>query len=202
MHEHYIVNESRKLATYALLGVTEMESIEKSNVIQYSITALRKELWVASIYALVARSYREKDPQLADRLNQLSIEEKTHAEFWTQFLEKRDQHIAITINPIRLVFFKVLYMIIGLGLTLKLLENTKIENNVLLGPYVTIGKSCVIGDSSKISNSIIYDMVIVGKFCELEWCIIDEDVELPESFRAKKCFITRINEEELDIINF
>ncbi len=81
-------------------------------------------------------------------------------------------------------------------------EDTKIENNVLLGPYTTIGKSCSIGDSSKISNSIIYDMVIIGKFCELEWCIIDEDVELPESFRAKKCFITRINEEELDIINF
>ncbi|MFX1532222.1 MAG: sugar phosphate nucleotidyltransferase [Promethearchaeota archaeon] len=81
-------------------------------------------------------------------------------------------------------------------------EDTKIQNNALLGPYTTIGKSCIIGDSSKISNSIIYDMVIVGKFCELEWCIIDENVELPESFRAKKCFITRSNGEELDIINF
>jgi VIT1/CCC1 family predicted Fe2+/Mn2+ transporter len=127
---------------YNILEVTEMESIEKSNIIQYSITALRKEIWVASIYALVARSYREKDPQLADRLNQLSIEEKTHAEFWTQFLEKRDQHIAITINPIRLVFFKVLYMIIGLGLTLKLLENTEREliahySHMLQSPHLT-----------------------------------------------------------------
>jgi mannose-1-phosphate guanylyltransferase len=85
---------------------------------------------------------------------------------------------------------------------LNIKEDTKIENNVLLGPYTTIGKSCVIGDSTKISNTIIYDMVIVGKFCELEWCIIDENVELPESFRAKECFITRSNENELEIINF
>ena len=81
-------------------------------------------------------------------------------------------------------------------------NDTKIENNVLLGPYTIIGKSCIIGDSSKISNTIIYDRVNVGKFCELDWCIIDEKVELPENFRAKECFITRSNEKDLEIRNF
>jgi VIT1/CCC1 family predicted Fe2+/Mn2+ transporter len=119
-----------------------MESVEKSNIVQYSITALRKEIWVSSIYALVARSYREKNPQLADRLNQLSIEEKAHAEFWTQLLEKRGQHIAVTINPLRLAIFKALYLIVGLGLTLKLLENTERElishySHMLQSPYLT-----------------------------------------------------------------
>ena len=119
-----------------------MKSIEKSNIIQYSITALRKELWVASIYALVARSYRQKDPQLADRLHQLSIEEQAHAKFWTQLLEKRNQHIAVTIHPIRLAIFKALYLIIGLGLTLKLLENTEREliayySHMLQSPHLT-----------------------------------------------------------------
>ena len=127
---------------HSILEVTEMESIEKSNIIQYSITALRKEIWVASIYALVARSYREKNPQLADRLNQFSTEEKAHAKFWTQLLEKRDQHIAVTINPIRLAVFKALYTIIGLGLTLKLLENTERElishySHMLQSPHLT-----------------------------------------------------------------
>jgi VIT1/CCC1 family predicted Fe2+/Mn2+ transporter len=119
-----------------------MESIEKSIIIQYSITALRKEIWVANIYSLVARSYREKDPQLAERLSQLSIEEQAHAKFWTQLLEKQNQHIAVTIHPIRLAIFKALYMIIGLGLTLKLLENTERElishySHMLQSPHLT-----------------------------------------------------------------
>jgi VIT1/CCC1 family predicted Fe2+/Mn2+ transporter len=124
------------------MGFTEMESFEKSNIIQYSITALRKEIWVATIYALVASSYQQKNPRLADRLDQLSIEETAHAKFWTQLLEKRNQHITITINPIRLAMFKVLYMIIGLGLTLKLLENTEREliahySHMLQSPHLT-----------------------------------------------------------------
>ena len=32
--------------------------------------------------------------------------------------------------------------------------------------------------------------------------MIDEYIELPENFRAKECFITRNNEEDLEIINF
>jgi len=32
--------------------------------------------------------------------------------------------------------------------------------------------------------------------------MINENVELPENFRAKECFITRNNEKDLEIINF
>ena len=85
---------------------------------------------------------------------------------------------------------------------LNIKNDIKIGINVLLGPYATIGKSCIIGESSKISNTIINDRVKIGNFCELDWCIIDENVELPENLQSKECFITINNEKELEIINF
>lgn len=107
-------------------------------VFELQITRAR----VATIYALVARSYRDKAPQVADRLHQLSLEEHAHAQFWTHLLETRNQHSTVTIHPIRFAVFKALYLILGLGLTLKLLENTEREliahySHMLQSPHLT-----------------------------------------------------------------
>jgi hypothetical protein len=77
-----------------------MELSETSDILNYSIQALRKEIWVSTIYSMIARSYRSKDPKLADRLAELGIEEKAHATFWTNLLANRNQQITVTISPI------------------------------------------------------------------------------------------------------
>jgi NDP-sugar pyrophosphorylase family protein len=81
-------------------------------------------------------------------------------------------------------------------------SNVLIEDNVLLGPYVIINNNCKIGASCELSNIIIYDNVIIGKSSKLDWCIIDENVHLPDNYQAKECFITINNKKEIEIINF
>jgi NDP-sugar pyrophosphorylase family protein len=78
--------------------------------------------------------------------------------------------------------------------------DNRIGKNVLLGPYVIIGKSCRIGDLCELSNVIVLNKSILEKNCKLEWCIVDENVKLPEDFKAKNCFITMNDKKELEII--
>ena len=85
-------------------------------------------------------------------------------------------------------------------LTIK--SNVIIGRDVSIGPSVIIGKYCKIRDFCELSNVILYDNVIVGKSSILDWCIVDEDVKLPENFHAKECFITINNKEELEVIKF
>jgi NDP-sugar pyrophosphorylase family protein len=77
-----------------------------------------------------------------------------------------------------------------------------IGNDVLIGPYAIIGKFCKIGNFCELTNVILYDNVIMGKFSKLDWCIIDENVELSENFHAEDCFITTNNKKELEVIKF
>ncbi|MBY8989716.1 MAG: NDP-sugar synthase [Candidatus Lokiarchaeota archaeon] len=81
-------------------------------------------------------------------------------------------------------------------------NDVKIGDKLKLGPYVIIGDSSTIGDFSELSNTILFNKVNLGKFCALEWCIIDEGVSLPDNYCAKNCFITRDNKNDLEIINF
>lgn len=84
----------------------------------------------------------------------------------------------------------------------KIKYDTRIGNDVTLGPYVIIGNSCIIGDFSELSNVIINDKVIIGKSCKINWCIIDENANIPNNFHANECFITMNKKDELEIINF
>jgi len=75
---------------------------------------------------------------------------------------------------------------------------------VSLGPYVSIGNYCKIGDLCELADVLVFDNTILGKSCELKWCIIDENVILPDNFHAQNCFITHKDETklELEIIYF
>ncbi len=109
-----------------------MELREAADLQEVAIKALHAEIWVATIYAFIARSYRNNDSNLADRLLQLSADEQAHAMFWTQLLESRNQHVQVSVNPVRLVLYKLLFLLSGLGLTLKLLE---MEERSLITQY-------------------------------------------------------------------
>ena len=81
-------------------------------------------------------------------------------------------------------------------------SNVIIGNDVKIGPFVIIGNDSKIGDFCELSNVILYDNVIVGKSCILDWCIVDENVKLPENYHVKECFITVNNNEDLEVIKF
>ena len=94
------------------------------------------------------------------------------------------------------------------GKSHKIIEPVRIKsdviigNDVLIGPYAIIGKFCKIGNLCELTNVILYDNVKMGKSSKLDWCIIDENVELPENFHAEECFITTNNKNELEVIKF
>jgi NDP-sugar pyrophosphorylase family protein len=81
-------------------------------------------------------------------------------------------------------------------------SDVMIGNDVVIGPYAIIGKSCKIGNFCELKNVILYDNVIMGKSSKLDWCIVDEDVKLPENFHAEGCFITTNHKKELEVIKF
>ena len=82
-----------------------------------------------------------------------------------------------------------------------LTPGVKIGDTVLLGPTVIIGKSCELGKFCELSNTILFDNIKLGKLCKLNWCIVDDNVTLPEKFNAKESFITKNENDELDVVH-
>ena len=81
-------------------------------------------------------------------------------------------------------------------------SGVKIGDTVLLGPNVIIDKECQLGDFCELSNTILFNGVTLGKYCKLNWCIVDENLNLPQKFEAKGAYIYKNNEEEIEILNF
>ncbi|MFW9866473.1 MAG: sugar phosphate nucleotidyltransferase [Candidatus Thorarchaeota archaeon] len=84
----------------------------------------------------------------------------------------------------------------------KIHSSTIIGDNVTLGPNVIIGKKCEIGNSCVLSNALLYNNVCIRNSNKLNWCIIDEKIDLPENFKGRECFITRNKKNDLEIIKF
>ena len=78
----------------------------------------------------------------------------------------------------------------------------KMNLRFLSGSTVLIGSECKIGKSCEITNSVLLNNVIVGDYCKLDWCILDDCVILPEKYVAYNCFITKKEKGDLDIIDF
>ena len=70
-----------------------------------------------------------------------------------------------------------------------LTPGVKIGDTVLLGPNVLIGKDCQLGDFCELSNTILFNGIKLGKHCKLNYCIVNNDVELPSEFEAKESLI-------------
>ena len=83
-------------------------------------------------------------------------------------------------------------------------DTVKIGDDVLIGPRVYIGSNSEIDDYAEISNSIIFDTVMIGKNFKLDNCIIIKDTKLNfDNFSNKNCILKGIadSEEELEIIS-
>jgi mannose-1-phosphate guanylyltransferase len=60
-------------------------------------------------------------------------------------------------------------------------EDTTIQDQVLIGPYTTIGSGCTIEDSAHILTSHIYDNVRIGRESLIFSSIIDNDCHVHEN---------------------
>ena len=85
---------------------------------------------------------------------------------------------------------------------ISLTSGVEIGDTVLLGPNVLIDKECVLGDYCELSNTILFNGVTLGKYCKLNWCIVDENLILPQNFEAKRAYISKNDKGEIESLNF
>ncbi len=97
-------------------------SHELLDVIEYAKRALVNEQRTSWIYAHLADLYLYSDSQLATRLTALAREEAMHADFWRAFLTRHGVSQSIDLPRYRTTVVTYLYKLLGMGLTLKILE--------------------------------------------------------------------------------
>ncbi len=90
------------------------------DVVGYAKAFLEDEVYSAKIYRLLANMYR--DAPIRDRLIQMAEMEERHAEFWRAFLKERGVEPRIGRVGLKARLSALLFRLLGLGLTLKLLE--------------------------------------------------------------------------------
>ncbi len=94
-----------------------------SNIDMLSIARkmLKDELEAALIYGVLARRYRGSP--ISDKLIEIARIEAGHARFWRKFLEKRGvKPDVVKPSRLKIALYRIILRVLGLGLTLKLLE--------------------------------------------------------------------------------
>jgi len=73
-----------------------------------------------------------------------------------------------------------------------LLQGSKLQQNVIIGPdtvigentvldHVSVGRGCKIGSNTSIFNSVLYDNIKIGSNCKLNQCIVSEKVVIGDN---------------------
>jgi len=97
------------------------QPLSEAQVIELARNALRAELTAAAIYARLAEKFR--DQKISRKLAEFARAEQHHADFWAAFLERRNQNPdQVKINTLLVDALAFIYGLLGVGLTLKLLE--------------------------------------------------------------------------------
>ena len=104
------------MATQQSIILSEEEIIEIAK-----ITYLEEQK-VAIIYSKLGNRY--KNTEISEKLQEIAKTEETHAKFWKEFLEKRNENTE-QIKPKKFIIniLTILYGILGIALTLKILES-------------------------------------------------------------------------------
>jgi len=104
------------MATQQSIILSEEEIIEIAK-----ITYLEEQK-VAIIYSKLGNRY--KNTEISEKLQEITKTEETHAKFWKEFLEKRNVNTE-QIKPKKFLIniLTILYGILGIALTLKILES-------------------------------------------------------------------------------
>jgi VIT1/CCC1 family predicted Fe2+/Mn2+ transporter len=119
--------------------------ISDSDIIKTAESGLKKELTVALIYIKLAEKYRKKD--IAKKLLEFSEVEKGHAAFWRSFLiERKINPDIVKASQFQVSFLAIVYGLLGLGLTLKLLESGERK---VIEIFLKVSKSDLLSPTEK-----------------------------------------------------
>ena len=104
------------MATQQSIILSEEEIIEIAKI------TYQEEQKVAIIYSKLGNRY--KNTEISEKLQEITKTEETHAKFWKEFLEKRNVNTE-QIKPKMFIIniLTILYGILGIALTLKILES-------------------------------------------------------------------------------
>jgi len=92
----------------------------EKEIIDIAKSALRAELQASSIYEKLSDKFLG---EIADKLVHFSEAEQGHANFWRQFLARRGvDPDTVEVNRLKVSILAFLYGLLGVGLTLKILE--------------------------------------------------------------------------------
>lgn len=95
--------------------------LSESQVIDIAHQAYKSELTVTAIYKKLAKKF--KDDAISQKLEEFAQTEQFHANFWTSFLTRRSQNPHdVKVNTYQVHILTFIYGLLGIGLTLKLLE--------------------------------------------------------------------------------
>lgn len=97
------------------------EILSEIEIVSIAQSALKAELTVTAIYERLAKIFMGSD--LADKLSKFAHSEEEHADFWRNFLEKREvDPYAVKLSEFRIATLTFIYGLLGIALTLKILE--------------------------------------------------------------------------------
>lgn len=97
------------------------QPLSKTQVIEIARNALKAELTAAAVYTRLAQKFR--DQELSGKLAEFAQAERQHADFWATFLKRRNQNPdQVKISTLLVDALAFIYGLLGIGLTLKLLE--------------------------------------------------------------------------------
>jgi VIT1/CCC1 family predicted Fe2+/Mn2+ transporter len=121
----------------------------EEEIIDIAKSALKSELQAASIYNKLSNKF---SGDIADKLIHFANAEQGHADFWREFLVKRGvDPNTIKINQLKVSTLAFFYGLLGVGLTLKILEAG--ERNAIRD-YSRIHKSQYLTDQEKESITL------------------------------------------------
>jgi len=113
----------------------------EKEIIEEAKRSLKDELYSAEIYFQISRMF--KDSEISRKLVKISKMESSHAALWASFLKRRGVDPGkLKVSRAKIFLWKTLFRVIGLGLTLKILESgerdaIKLYSEMLSSPHLS-----------------------------------------------------------------
>ena len=150
--------------------------LSEEEIIEIAKITYIEEQKVATIYKKLGNRY--KDPEISEKLQEISKAEETHTKFWKEFLEKRNENTE-QIKPKKYIIniLTMIYGILGIGLTLKILES---EERKLIQQYSILFRS---------ENLTPIEKTVITRFLLSELAHEEEFTEYEKKFQF---FISKI----------
>jgi VIT1/CCC1 family predicted Fe2+/Mn2+ transporter len=142
------------------------QTLSKTQVTKIARKSLKAELTAAAIYTKLSNKYG--DQEISGKLAEFAQEEQYHANFWTTFLKSRNQKPEdIKISMLWADVLVFIYGLLGIGLTLKLLEAG--EREAMQG-YASIFDSSVLSQKERagIARFLVAELAHEEEFTKYE----------------------------------